>query len=120
MTTVVNVKVKHIRPQYENLKEWMEDSKHNEYIGRGGVVFVNGERFPKRASIWANPFKISSTNSREQVVRDYEAYIRQKLTLGEIPLEELLKLNGKNLGCWCHPEQCHGDILVKLVKENIK
>lgn len=43
---VVNVKVAHIRPKYNNLKEWMED-ENNEYVGRGGVVFVNGERFPK-------------------------------------------------------------------------
>ena len=28
MTTVVNVKVKHIRPDYDNLKEWMENPNH--------------------------------------------------------------------------------------------
>ena len=29
--------------------------------------------------------------------------------------KKLLKLKGKNLGCWCHPEACHGDILIKLI-----
>ena len=24
------------------------------------------------------------------------------------------------LGCWCKPEACHGDILIKLYKEKIK
>ena len=29
----------------------------------------------------------------------------------------LLKLEGKRLGCWCHPEGCHGDVLVRALKE---
>jgi hypothetical protein len=24
---------------------------------------------------------------------------------------------GKNLGCWCKPEKCHGDILIKIIEE---
>ena len=32
-TTVSNVKVRYIRPRYQDLKEWMEDDG-NEYIGR--------------------------------------------------------------------------------------
>jgi hypothetical protein len=34
--SVVNVKVAYIRPQYDNLKEWMED----EYIGRRGLFLL--------------------------------------------------------------------------------
>ena len=49
MTTIANVKVKHIRPTYKTLSDWMENSNH-EYIGRGGVVFINKERFPKKSS----------------------------------------------------------------------
>jgi hypothetical protein len=44
--SVVNVKVKHIRPEYANLKEWTSDL-NNVYIGRRGIVFVNKERYPK-------------------------------------------------------------------------
>ena len=50
-TKVVNVKVSYIRPQYNNLKEWCEDS-NNVYIGRQGVVFVDGQRYPKQASVF--------------------------------------------------------------------
>ena len=32
-------------------------------------------------------------------------------------MESLIELEGKVLGCWCHPEPCHGDILVKLLRE---
>ncbi len=31
--------------------------------------------------------------------------------------EELMKLKGKNLGCWCKPEGCHGDVLIKILEE---
>ena len=53
--SVVNCKVKYIRPEYTNLKIWMEDG-NNIYIGRAGVVFIDKQRFPKSASKFANPF----------------------------------------------------------------
>ena len=34
---VVNVKVKYIRPKYQNLSEWINDP-NNEYIGRASIV----------------------------------------------------------------------------------
>jgi len=109
-TRVVNVRVKHIRPQYANLKQWME-YPDNVYIGRGGIVFINGVRFPEKGSIWGNPFK------GDQAVEKFEKYIRDKLISGEITVEQLLELKGKNLGCWCKPDRCHGDVLLKLLEE---
>ena len=76
-TIIVNVKVQYIRPRYANLKEWVEDES-NIYIGRGGVVFIDGQRFPKKQSIWANPFKVQN-NKNELVLPPYEKYIREKI-----------------------------------------
>ena len=42
---VVNVKVAHIRPKYQNLQEWMQDTANNVSIGRSGVVFIDKQRF---------------------------------------------------------------------------
>lgn len=109
-TKAVNVKVKHIRPEYNDLKAWMDDPA-NVYVGRGGIVFIDGERFPKKGSIWGNPFK------GDGAVEKYEAHIRAKLESGEITKEQLMELKGKNLGCWCKPNPCHADVLVKLVDE---
>ena len=111
--SVVNVKVKHIRPEYDNLKEWCEDS-NNVYIGRRGIVFVNGERYPKEDSLWHNLFKIKDNYTREMCIADYQEYIIKKVkdeNLGN----ELLNLRNKTLGCWCKPEDCHGDILIMLI-----
>ena len=50
--SVVNCKVKYIRPQYKNLQEWMDDT-NNIYVARAGVVFIDKQRFPKCSSNFA-------------------------------------------------------------------
>lgn len=120
-TKVVNVRVEHLRPKYNNLKDWMNEP-NNVYIGRKCVVFAfnnNGmkERFPKEDSIWANPFKIDSNNDRDAVIEKYKRYINEKLNNNDGLFLELLNLLGKNLGCWCHPEPCHGDVLLELLRD---
>lgn len=114
-THIVNIRVQNIRPKYSNLKEWMDDND-NVYIGRKGVVFIDGQRFPKDSSVWANPYKISENETREDVIKKYEKYIREKIVKENL-LNELKKLNGKNLGCWCKPLACHGDVLLKIIEE---
>lgn len=109
--SVVNVKVKFIRPKYNNLKEWMQDP-NNVYIGRRGIVFIDGERFPKQDSIWCNPFKITNSLSRDECLIRYKTYIKQKLINKEL---DITLLQGKNLGCWCAPNKCHGNILQELL-----
>ncbi len=56
--------------------------------------------------------------TREQSIKEYEKYIRNKLKSNEIKISELEKLRGKNLGCWFKNDVlCHGDILIKLLKK---
>ena len=119
MTSVVNVKVKYIRPQYQNLEEWCKD-KNNVYIGRRGVVFIGkkGEkkkRYPTKDSIFANPFKVGKDGTREEVIEKYNLHIKEKLEIGEISKEQMQSLQGKNLGCWCAPQACHGNVLKELL-----
>ena len=115
--SIVNVKVKYIRNLgYDNLREWMKDN-NNVYIGRAGIVFIDGKRYPEKQSIFANPFKITKNTSREDVIEKYKKYIINKINENPNMKEELIKLKGKNLGCWCHPEACHGDVLLELLYE---
>ncbi len=113
LPVVNNVKVKYIRPAFNNLREWMSDS-NNVYIGRKGIVFIDNKRFPSADSIWANPFKIDNHHTREDVIVRYRTYIKQKIRDEHLD-DELQKLCGKHLGCWCYPEPCHGDVLVELI-----
>ncbi len=117
--SVKNVKVKNIRQEgYDNLKKWMED-KNNIYIGRKGIVFIDGKRFPTTDSLFANPYKIDENNTRNDVILKYEVYIHDLLKNNEQLKHILLSMHNKNLGCWCKPEQCHGDILIKIINECI-
>jgi hypothetical protein len=125
-TCVSNVKVQYIRPKFHDLKEWM-DSPNNEYIGRAGVVFIDGTRYPKASSKWANPFKIGKDGGRDEVISKYERYLDDQLETNPELRDELIQLNGKSLGCWCvnkvcfgcetEPVLCHGQVLLKKIRE---
>ena len=77
MTTIVNVKVAHIRPTYHTLEDWMTNPQH-EYIGRSGIVFINNERFPKKSSEWANPFTVKKYGI-DKCLELYEIWLRTKI-----------------------------------------
>lgn len=73
-----------------------------------------------RPTKWGNPFThLATKNSnlvkcatREEAVDEYRVYLlgsRRDLLI------QLPELCGKQLGCWCHPELCHGDVLVELI-----
>jgi hypothetical protein len=112
MSIVVNVKVKFTRPKYDNLKDWMDD-ENNIYIGRKGIVFIDNKRYPQNDSYWCNPYKLSNHSLTDSLIK-YKMYIKNKL---EKNPDKILELENKHLGCWCAPNQCHGDILINLLNE---
>lgn len=66
-----------------------------------------------RGTQWGNPFKIGKDGNREEVIVKYEKYIRSRPDL----LADITKLVGEKLGCFCRPKKCHGDVLIKLIRE---
>lgn len=74
------------------------------YIGR----FCSKGAWSLPGSKWRNNFIISQRNSRESCISNYE---KQLLTGGLY--RDLYQLLGQTLGCWCKPESCHGDVLVR-------
>ena len=120
-TCVKNVRVKNIKPTYDNLSCWMKDT-NNIYVGRCNIVFINGLRFPPKSSIWANPYKVGIDGSLEEVLEKYKIYIKNKIVNDNLK-DELLKLKGKNLGCWCINSDnydnvvCHAQILLEMIEK---
>ena len=106
--TVRNIKVKYLRPEYNNLEKWLEDPNHV-YIGRNMSFYVPGAKKSK----WANPFSVKKYG-REGCLSQYRDYILESPLL-----YKLVELEDKELGCWCTPESCHGDVLVELFKEKV-
>lgn len=107
MTTIINIKKKELQKKGINdFEDWI--SKPNTvYIGRNMEVYVAGAK----KSIWANPFSIKKYGL-DTCLQLYEEYIKNNKSL----YYRLSELEGKELGCWCKPNKCHGDILIKLLK----
>ena len=126
---VVNVRVKYLRDKTQNenwvceecdkptLKNWMSDD-NNVYIGRKNIVIIDKRRYPEKDSLFQNPFKVGKDGTLDEVLEKYESYLKVKLEDEEFR-EELLNLKGKRLGCWCKPDRCHGDILLKYLNEEL-
>ena len=107
LPSVVTVKVRALRQRgYPSLVDWLKDPKHL-YIGRS-VPWVKGAEKP---SIWANPYTLKK-HTLADALKLYEAHVRERLTHR---LPELGQYT--ELGCWCHPRACHGDVLLKLYRE---
>jgi hypothetical protein len=86
------------------------NSKRNNftlYIGRefGGLP----------QSKWHNPYH-AWMHSMIGCIKLYENDIRDNEEL----MAAIPELSDQVLGCWCYPEACHGDVLVKIYKEVCK
>lgn len=62
-----------------------------------------------RPSKWGNPFAIGKDGTRTEVIAKYEAWLKTQPEL----LAALPELRGHDLRCWCAPQKCHGDILLR-------
>jgi hypothetical protein len=75
-----------------------------------------------RPSKWGNPFTHKAGTKAETILptreEAVEAY-RKWITEGEgmYLLKDLHELEGKILGCWCHPNLCHGHVLLELINK---
>ncbi|MCU6294794.1 DUF4326 domain-containing protein, partial [Escherichia coli] len=53
--------------------------------------------------------------TREESIEKFREYIIERISNGEVKIDDLLELAGKRLGCFCKPKSCHGDVLVEIV-----
>lgn len=67
-----------------------------------------------RPSKFGNPFVIGRHGSRDQVIEQYEKWLRSQPALVAAAKREL---KGKSLVCWCAPMACHGDVLMRIANE---
>lgn len=65
-----------------------------------------------RQTEWGNPFEMPVDGDRAEVVGKFSKfYLPHKPGL----LAKIPTLRGRVLACWCHPEECHGDIIAEVV-----
>jgi hypothetical protein len=91
----------------------MNDEK-NLYVGRRGRIFITTddgkEIFHYSGSEFGNPYKVSNSQTLDQILDLYRIHIENNVNLA--------KLLGKNLGCFCNLEdRCHLDVLIDLLNK---
>jgi hypothetical protein len=108
--SVVNVRKFELKKRdIRDFKEWSK-RKNSVYIGRDMQFYVEGTKGSK----WANPFS-SRKYGLNKCLKLYKAYLLNNSEL----LKQLHELKGKELGCWCKPNKCHGDILLELINDRL-
>jgi hypothetical protein len=82
---------------------------HNKYKNTAppGSVYIG------RPSKFGNPFVIGKDGTRPEVIAKFEAYILSNPEL----MDALKELRGKDLVCYCAPQACHGDVLMRLANK---
>lgn len=69
-----------------------------------------------RPTQWGNPFTIGRDGDRAQVIAKFRTWVHQ-------PEQESLRtsakreLRGRDLVCWCAPEDCHAYVWLEIVNE---
>lgn len=123
---IVTRAVEAVRPDYE----WTEDElDRRAIVEAGGTVVANLHQDTDRAllawarstgrfvridrnSEWGNPFEIPADGDRDTVCDSFEIFFPRKFSLHN----RLDELRGKVLGCWCYPNRCHGNYLIKALQ----
>ncbi len=67
-----------------------------------------------RGSPFGNPFVIGRDGTRDEVCDKFQTYLYANPDLIQQVKEEL---KGKDLICFCAPQRCHGDLLLKVANE---
>ena len=68
-----------------------------------------------RPSIYGNPYKIGKDGTRKDVVEKFRQYFYKRITWDDEYLNSILLLKGKRLGCFCKPNDCHGDVICEYL-----
>ena len=71
-------------------------------------------RYIGRGSVAGNPFRIGRDGTRDEVCDRFEAMVEADPALKQELVEYC---RGHDLVCFCKPERCHGDYLLRVSNE---
>ena len=86
----------------KDIQKWKDEDSNNVYIGRPSGD-IDG-------SLFQNPYSLNDFD-RATAISKYKEHIFSKPEL----MNEVESLRGKKLGCYCYPEDCHGQILIDIL-----
>lgn len=86
---------------------------HNTHPARSTFISID------RRSIFGNPFPITKTCTREQCIKLYKYWFNEMIETSPSFKDEVKKLKGKTLICWCTPLPCHGNVIIEYLESEI-
>lgn len=87
----------------------IRDTGYDVYIGRAMGTHKDG--------YFGNPYRIGPDGTREEVIEKFRWYFLGRLRLDPEYRRRILALSGLRIGCYCHPEKCHGDIIAEWLNQ---
>lgn len=88
---------------------------HCKKAPRGSFVYIG------RPSRWGNPFNLANPRddkARADVIEQYRDWFLLKIETDHSFRESVESLRGMDLGCWCAPRACHGDVILEWLAKN--
>lgn len=79
-----------------------------------GMPGMPGTRSAVYGSPFANPFR-ASTKGRDWACDEFERWF---LAQPDLVARAKRELRGHDLGCWCAPERCHAETLLRVANED--
>ena len=100
----------------------------NKYQSEDGIYIGRGSPLGNPYSCKDGTKAIYKSDSREESIEAFEWYMRERIDAGDTSIiAELERIYAQartsteehptKLKCFCKPKSCHGDIIVKVIKE---
>lgn len=102
----------------------LSTDEYDEYIGRGGEYrthMLAGGIKPGEIGWLGNPHPIGwcdicgEYHSRTECISKFKDDFYEKIQNDSEFQSAVLALKGKRLGCYCKPEECHGDVIKEWI-----
>lgn len=90
----------------------MPEVVHCKRAPQGSFVYIG------RPALLGNPFAIDERTTREQVIEQFRQYFQARVATDEGFRAAVLAVRGRDLGCWCAPKACHGDVILEWLAAN--
>ena len=80
-------------------------------LNRKAVGLPKGAIYIGRPSTFGNPFRLGRDGDRGQVIRKFEKYFLRRVKADPSFRAQIEALRGRDLGCFCAPLPCHGEVI---------
>jgi hypothetical protein len=93
----------------------MANVVHCKKAPQGSFVYIG------RPHLLGNPYPLADPKNdvqRKDVIEKYRTWLDERVQNDPAFREALNTLRGQDLGCWCAPRACHGDVIMEWLQNN--